>query len=121
MKLSEVVVIKNPDDSYLGKIFLGEELDYEVYGPFGQGFNIKVQSKNFTGKMNYHWKDHECHAKTNKGKYFLTFKKALQKKECVAEIQSNNELTLSTDQAVNALLILYHFYYHGMGPFQKNA
>lgn len=115
MKFDDYII--HPASRHTGKIQIDDMYDYEVYGPFGQGYNIKVQSQKDKGVLNYHWRDGPgAYVKTKTSKYELSTYSIYRDTTIILEM-NKDEFEPVDDQAVMALFIINHFFSRKTGIF----
>ena len=122
MKITEYQVSPSSSDRLKGNVLSSKEFKYEVFGPFGQDYNIKV-SRNFSSAtLSYHWRDGGGSiVKTPNGSYEMSEVSIFQNGEKVLEINALEEFSPLEDDFVMALFVVNHFYYKKTGPFKNNG
>jgi hypothetical protein len=122
MKITEYQVSPSSSDRLKGKVLISQEFKYEVFGPFGQGYNIKV-SRNFSSAtLSYHWRDGGGSiVKTPNGNYEMSEISIFQNGNKILQIDESEEFSPLEDAFVMALFVVNHFYYKKTGPFKNNS
>ena len=119
MILAQFPISRSFFNKLKGKVKIPEEYSYEVFGPFGTGFNIKVSRNNTFGKLMYSRDATWGCASTELGDYEIHVKGIATKKERILEVSDHGSFVPINDKAAMALFIVYSHYWNKTGPFLR--
>lgn len=120
MKITDYPVSPSLSDNLKGKITVLQEFNYEVFGPFGQGYNIKVSRSLSVATLAYCWRDGGgAMVKTPSGSYEISESSIFQKRKKMLEMDSQEEFLPLEDDFVMALFVINNFYWTRSGPFKN--
>jgi|GEM_PF-6047605 len=122
MKITEYQISPSSSDRLKGTVLVSQEFKYEVFGPFGQGYNIKISRSFSSATLSYNWRDGGGSiVKTPTGSYEISENSIFQSGKKVFEINAVDEFSPLDDNFVMALFVVNHFYYMKTGPFKSNS
>ena len=108
------------DQPLSGRVLAPEPLQYEVFGPFGVGYNIRVTGPSGCGSLNFLRDYAGADVETPTGKYDISAEGAFSiKGKKVIELTGQNMVTESEDFILLALFSVNHHYWHKTGPFAR--
>jgi hypothetical protein len=106
-----------------GTVCVPEKFSFEVYGPFGQGYNIRVRKLFKKAELAYHWRDGPgAYVKTPDGEYEISDTGIAQGGKHLMKISSTGNFEPIEDNFALALFVVNYYFSKKMGPFmRKNA
>jgi hypothetical protein len=108
------------DQPLSGKVLAPEPIQYEIFGPFGVGYNIRVTGPGGSGSLRFLRDYAGAAVKTPTGKYDMSAQGAFSAKgEKVIELTGQTMITESDDFILLALFSVNHHYWCGTGPFAR--
>lgn len=111
MKIAEIVITPAAEKTNGTVNISGNTLAYEVFGPFGQGYNVKVYGNGQEAVLSYHWRDGpESFVKFSGNEYYFDTK-------LIKDSKGNIILKLKGEEVVaenisNYLLCLFCVNFH---------
>ena len=123
MKISEYKVKPKWWNDLKGKIYIDAWYSYEICGPFGQGYKIKLSRRGANAELNYHWReDPFAFANTPDGKYQIAPQDIFFGDKNVLKMSGSGEFEPLNDDLAMGLYTLNHLFYKKEWPFvRKNA
>ncbi len=116
MKIEDVSITRSSD--LKGTIQLNGTYTYEAFGPFGQGYNIKVTHGSDEAVLNYHWRDGPgAFVKSKQGKYEMSDQTVFQGGKKLLDLTAALDFEPLEEEIIIALFIINHHYYRKSGPF----
>jgi len=109
----------NPKDCLVGIVHATTPLQYEVFGPFGQGYNIRVVGKGGTALLEYHWREGPgAGVTTPMGRYGISENSGHDEKGAkIVQLKDNEVITESDDELLLAVFSVNHHFWLKTGPF----
>ena len=106
--------------SLTGKVLAPETVEYQIFGPFGSGYNIRVKSRSGSGLLRFVRDYPGASVKTPSGKYDMSADTAYgEDGKKVIELSGQSVTTESTDLLLLALFSMNHHFVLGTGPFLR--
>jgi len=121
MMLSDLKIVPSHESPLKGRIEGMGNYIYEIYGPFGQGCNIRVAGGSGTATLQYNWRDGpDAEVRATSGHYMMS-------DESIRDDRGNNILRLSgstistnwTDGLLISLFAVNHHFARKSGPFLR--
>jgi hypothetical protein len=118
-------------ENYKGKVLLERDYLFEVHGPFGTGYNIRIVKKRHNFPINFLkfitkatlTFARDCTnsgVRTNEGVYGMSYSKIYVDVNCILEIDSNGNFEPINDSYAMALFIVnHHFSNKSDGIFKR--
>jgi hypothetical protein len=120
MKIDDYQIVLSKGETLKGSILVDENYAFEVYGPFGQGYNIRILKFMKKLTLNYHWRDGPGAAvKTLEGTYEMSGSSIFKAGKKVLQIDQSGNFEPISDSYAMALFVLNHYYWNKSGPFQR--
>lgn len=111
-----------PDGPLCGMVRGPEPIRYEVFGPFGSGYNIRVAGRSGSGSLRFLRDYAGADVVTPSGKYDMSAESAYAADGAkVIALGDDGMITDSTDALLLALFAVNHHFWHGTGPFAKTG
>ncbi|WP_426212510.1 hypothetical protein [Massilia sp. TWP1-3-3] len=123
MLLRGLKILPQTSSAHAGRVLLSSAVMYEVYGPFGQGYNIRTSCDGDTATLSYHWRDGPgAEVLASSGRYEMSDESAYdsQGKKCI-ELEGDRVTTDIRDELVLALFVVNHYFATKTGPFTRNS
>ncbi len=114
-------VVPQPNSEHAGHVLLSATVTYEVYGPFGQGYNIRTSGTGGSATLAYHWRDGPgADVKAPSGRYEMSDESAYdsQGNKCI-QLQNGEVITELFDDLVLAIFVVNHYFATKTGPFTR--
>jgi hypothetical protein len=121
MMLSDIKIIPCRESPLTGRIEGMGNYIYEIYGPFGQGCNIRVAGGSGTATLQYNWRDGaDAEVRATSGRYTMS-------EESINDSRGNTIFrlagdTISTSWSDGLLISLFavnHHFARKTGPFLR--
>lgn len=105
-----------------GLILCSPPVEYEVFGPFGQGYNIRVISKNGSGLLQFHWSWWpRSIATTPQGHYEITDDSGYNDSgKQIIQFYEGKMITESQDVMLLAIFSINHHYWRRTSVFTRS-
>lgn len=111
-----------PDGPLCGMVRGPEPIRYEVFGPFGSGYNIRVAGRSGSGSLRFLRDYAGAEVVTPSGRYDMSAESAYAADGAkVIALGDDGMITDSTDALLLALFAVNHHFWHGTGPFAKTG
>lgn len=128
MNITDCIIKPELGDSKAGYIYLPEEFRYEIVGPFGVGYKIKVKKTkpkfleliSRKGILTVRRDDPGGEVRTPYGKYEMNRNSIFHKNGILLELGTSGAYESIQDQYAMALFIVNHYFSSKTGPFEKN-
>ncbi|MBB5353911.1 hypothetical protein HNR46_004176 [Haloferula luteola] len=125
MKVASIPISVSEESKFHGTIELSKNYEYEVFGPFGIGYNIRVFCADESGELHF-VRDGSCPAKTRRGRILRSYELSdtaiySRRDGELLKLENDSEIPEIEDEVALALLILNHHYWNGTGPFTKGT
>ena len=118
MNLANIKIKKRSD--LTGKVKLDSSYSYEVFGPFGQGYNIKISRLFKSAKLNFHWRDGPgAFGETPEGKYEMSDDMMFKGGCKILSLAQDGSFAKIDDEFALALFVINHHFYRKSGPFNR--
>ncbi|MDG9671273.1 hypothetical protein ONV78_26300 [Hahella sp. CR1] len=120
MKIDDYQIALTQGKTLKGNILVDEQYSFEVYGPFGQGYNIRIL--NFLKKitLNYHWRNGPgATVRTPGGTYEMSDSSIFKAGKKILQIDQNGNFEPISDSYAMALFVLNHYFWNKTGPFKR--
>jgi len=114
-------LVPNLLDNYKGHVAVSSKINYEMFGPFGQRYNIRVSGKGGHGILNYCWRDGGgAPADTTRGEYKISDESVFDSRDAkILELRGLEIFTETNDELVQALFVVMYRYARKTGPFVR--
>ena len=121
MLLNDQTVVPDPTTDHTGSVQMSERIGYEVYGPFGQGYNIRVSANGSTATLAYHWREGPgAEVKAPSGRYEMSEESIYDSHgKTRLKLVSNEVVTDIQDELLIALFVVNHYFATKTGPFSR--
>lgn len=121
-QFSSFVVSPDQTDRLKGYIKIPQQIRYEVFGPFGQGYNIRVVGFSGDAELNFCVRDGPgAQARTPQGRYEMSEDSVYDSKRTKVLELKGDEVTVNTsDILALSLFIVNHYYWLKTGPFDRS-
>lgn len=123
MKIGDYPIELLKSENFKGKVTLDKEYFFEVYGPFGTGYNIRILEERHNFNINF-FKFitkatlsfvRDCPNSgviTNKGQYGMSYFKIFDGVNCILEIDEDGNFEPIKDPYAMALFIVNHLFWN---------
>jgi len=123
MKIGDYPIELLKNENLKGKVVLDTEYFFEIYGPFGTGYNIRIREERHNFNINF-FKFitkatlsfvRDCTnsgVKTNKGQYGMSYLKIFDGVNCILEIDGDGNFEPIKDPYAMALFIVNHHFWN---------
>jgi hypothetical protein len=121
MKLSDIQISPSEQDIATGSVILVTRFAFEIFGPFGQGFNIRVSGSGRVALLQYQWREGPSASVELEGnRYEMTEDSILDSSgTTIAKLRVDELTTKEKDSLLLALFAVYHHYAKRTGPFSR--
>jgi hypothetical protein len=119
MILSDFKLVPAFLSKHKGSIKIHSSLKYEVFGPFGSGYNIRVTGKQGTANLKFTRDYAGAIAITPNGKFEMSAESIFNSEgvKILQLIEQNFELE-NCDELLLAIFIVNHHFFKKSGPFK---
>jgi len=123
MKITDYRIQPSAADPLKGMVAIGDGTAYyNVLGPFGQGYNIRVELEGEEGTLSYHWREAPgAHAQTTSSTYEIHADAIYKGQERILHLSRKGSFEPIDDGVAVALFIVNHHFAQKTGPFEKKA
>jgi hypothetical protein len=120
MNIADCKIVKDGSGEPKGIVCVPDEFSFEIYGPFGQGFNIRVRRSFKSAELSYHWRDGPgAFVKTPEDTYEISDTAVSQPGKVLLRLKGNGDFEPINDKFALALFVVHHFYANKTGPFSR--
>lgn len=124
MFLSDFNVVPSKETVAKGQVTGAGSFNYEIYGPFGQGYNIRISRLGGFAKLSYNWRDGSGADVRSAGESFSMTETTVycgRKSEMLLRLSGNEIGSTICDQLLLSLFVVNHHYACRTGPFARSA
>ena len=121
-RLSAIEIVRSRETDLVGRVKVaGHTLAYDVFGPFGTGYNIRVVGQAGTAVINYHWTDHpEIDVDTPTGRYVIADESIYDaERKKILELRGDVLSTTLTEALLLGIFAVNHHFMKKTGPFVR--
>jgi len=121
MKIVDYKVKYLPWNDLKGWVKINRWFSYEVFGPFGQGYNIKISRWGPKAELKYHWKeDPGAFAKTPTGNYSIAPQGIFAGEDNILKVSEGGEFIPVKDEFAMGLFVVNYLFYRKEQPFIRS-
>jgi len=120
MLLSDFTVVPSEESVTRGQVTGSGSYSYEIYGPFGQGYNIRVSGFSGSAQLSYNWRDSDIAAvQSPSGNFGMTetVVRGGKKSDVILQLSGDRMDSSLTDGLLLSMFVVNHHYASRTGPF----
>src|SRR5690348_2106201 len=113
MLLSDFKVVPSDESVTRGRVIGSSSYSYEIYGPFGQGYNIRVSGPGGSAKLSYNWRDGDiADVQSPSGTFGMTetVVRGGRKSDVVLQLSGDKLESTLTDGLLLSMFVVNHHY-----------
>jgi hypothetical protein len=122
MLLSDFTVVPSKETVAKGRVTGAGSYDYEIHGPFGQGYNIRISGSGGAAQLSYNWRDGPGAQVQSAGETFSMTETTMsggRKSDTILQLSGGKLESAIRDGVLLSLFVIHHHYARRTGPFTR--